>query len=190
MSATAAAPESKSRVPIPKPSYEDSPVPELARKEKLLGDVVTYDGVKEAINGTGDRPSWFCTRTKNSLMNMLNVACGRELLMANQTNEIGQQNRAEFMCWMIEKEVMLPREDRELEDFVDICNAIKILYNLNMTQSVQDKRGHNTWKKQYDATSENSSFIYDGRDQAMQGQPQQQPQKRQGMFRRLLGGRR
>jgi hypothetical protein len=173
--------------PIPKPSFEDSPVPDLARKEKLLGDVVTYEGVKEAINGTKDSPSWFCSRTKSSLMNMLNVACGRELLMANQTAEIGQQNKAEFMCWMIEKEALLPREDRELEEFVDICNAIKILYNLNMTQSVQDKRGHNTWKKQYDATSENSSYIYDNRDVGAALAEQQAPKKR-GLFRSLLGG--
>jgi hypothetical protein len=161
------------RVPVPKPSFEDSPVPELARKEKLLGDVATYAGVKEAID-----TSYFCSKTKLGLTNMLNVACGRELLMANQRNGNEVNTQAEFMCWVIEKEAMLPREDRELEDYVDITNAIKILYNLNMTQSVQDKRGRNTWYNQYSNTSESTNYNFNSQE----GMSQQSPGKKGGII--------
>lgn len=169
------------RAPIPRPSFEDSPVPELTRKAELLGDVTTYEGVVTAIN---DAP--FSTKTKQAMLLMASVAAGKELLMANHWGGVDLRNRGEFMCWMIEKEAMLPREDRELETYVDVDRAIKILYGLNITQSVQDRRGRNVFHNQYTDIKEQYAQVSDYRDEINQ---QQAPPTKKGFSIRGAAGR-
>lgn len=162
----------ETRIPLPKASFEDSSVPELARKEMLLGTVVSYDDIKRLISNTN-----FTSRTKNTLDILASMASSRELLMANHWGGTEKNNRANFMCWLIEQEAMLPREDRRTTEYVNIDRAIKTLFDFNITQSVQDKRGYNVFRNQYSDVKEQYATVSDYRDE-LAAQQQQQPHRR------------
>lgn len=127
--------------------------PEFAHKDELISRD-NADEIKDFIKNCG-----FSTKTVECLNLILSNASGKEFRTANYSLLDAQARISEFKIWLIEQEVLLPREDRDRLEFKNALNALTALFLDNLSQCTRDEFGRNVMLLQYVDTHHESAEV-------------------------------